>query len=157
MLEPYILFRVAETTYAVPSAQVQQVVMLEEVTRVPNAPDFVEGVVYVRGHVVPVVDLRARFNFERRPYDMRSRLVIVTLDERWVGMAVDEAREFCSLESDDIQPPPQDDLAIRVDYVVGVLSQDDRLILVLDLRRLLRMEEVESLPAVMNAAQGEKE
>ncbi|RMF43174.1 MAG: purine-binding chemotaxis protein CheW [Anaerolineae bacterium] len=157
MREPYILFQVAETTYAVPSAQVQQVVMLEGVTRVPNAPDFVEGVVYVRGHVVPVVDLRARFGFERRPYDIRSRLVIVNLDERWVGMAVDSAREFCSLESDDIHPPPKDELAIRADYVVGVLSQEKRLILVLDLRRLLSAEEVETLPVTDDAGHMEKE
>ncbi len=141
MLESYILFQVAGTTYAVPSAQVQQVAMLDAVTRVPNAPAFVEGIVYVRGHVVPVVDLRARFGFERRPYDLRSRLVIINLDGRWVGLAVDSAREFCRLESEDIQPPPQDDLAIRAEYVVGVFAQQERLILLLDLRRLLTESE----------------
>ena len=73
----YILFTVAGTTYALPSGEVRHMEMIEDITRVPNAPAFVDGVVFSRGQVVPVVNLRARFGFERAPFDLRTRLIVV--------------------------------------------------------------------------------
>ena len=73
----YILFSVAGTTYALPSAEVRHMEMLESITRVPNAPAFVDGVVFSRGQVVPVVNLRARFGFDRAEFDLRTRLIVV--------------------------------------------------------------------------------
>ncbi len=145
MLEPFILFEVAGTTYAVPSEQVVQIAMLEGVTRVPNAPLFVDGVAYVRGRVVPVVNLRERFGFERRPYDLKSRLLVVELEGRWIGLAADSAHEFIRLESDDIQPPPEGSLSEQARYVTGVFARRENLILVLDIRRLLDEDESQSL------------
>ncbi|GAB4520530.1 MAG: chemotaxis protein CheW [Anaerolineales bacterium] len=152
MQEPFILFQVAGTTYALPSAQVLQVEMLSEVTRVPNAPPFVDGVVYVRGRVVPVVDLRTRFGFERRPYDIKTRLLVVELGTRWVGLVTDSARDFILLDSDDIQPPPTDALSLQAAYVVGVFVRQENLLLVLDIRRLLDADEQQSLAEVPQAA-----
>lgn len=141
MNEPYILFEVNQTSYAVPSAQVQQVEMLDKITRVPNAPDFVDGIVHLRGRVVPVINLRGRFGFERIDYDLRARLIVVQLGERTVGMAVDSAREFASFDSDAILEPPESLINARAEYLEGIFSLDDRLILVLDLQRVLTPEE----------------
>src|SRR6186997_3083577 len=93
----YILFTVAGTAYALPSQQVAHMEMVENVTRVPNAAPFVDGVVFSRGQVVPAVNLRARFGFERVPYDVRTRLVVVSSGGRSVGLVVDEGREFLRL------------------------------------------------------------
>ena len=90
----YILFTVAATTYALPSAEVRHIEMLEEITRVPNAPSFVDGVVFSRGQVVPVVNLRARFGFERVPFDLKTRLVVVQAGTRLIGLVADSAREL---------------------------------------------------------------
>ena len=93
----YILFSVAGTTYALPSSEVRHMEMVEQVTAVPNAPPFVDGVVFSRGQVVPVVNLRARFGFERARYDLRTRLLVVAGGGPPVGLLVDDAREFVTI------------------------------------------------------------
>ncbi len=88
----YILFGVAGTTYALRSDQVLHMEMVEHVTAVPNAPACVEGVVFSRGQVVPVINLRARFGFDRAPIDLRTRLLVVQIQGRRVGLMADDAR-----------------------------------------------------------------
>ena len=101
----YILFMVAGTTYALPSQDVAHVEMIEEVTAVPNAAAFVDGVVFSRGHVVPAVNLRARFGFDRVAPDLRSRLLVVQVHGRSVGLLVDSCREFLTIPPASIHPP----------------------------------------------------
>ena len=145
-LGSYILFSVAGTTYALPSGEVRHMEMVDGgVTRVPNAPAFVDGVVFSRGQVVPVVNLRARFGFERAPYDVKTRLVVVQSASRVIGLVVDSAREFVNIPPDAIQPPHEALTGMSGRYVEGVASIGDRLILVLDLARILTF--AESLPA----------
>ncbi len=139
--EGYILFTIAGTTYALRSRDVQHMDMVETVTRVPNAAPFVDGVVFSRGQVVPAVNLRARFGFERVPYDMRTRLMFVQAAGRSVGLVVDGAREFLRLSDQQIQPP-QDTLAgMSGRYVQGIASVSNRLILVLNIEQLLDFHE----------------
>ena len=137
----YILFMVAGTTYALPSGEVRHMEMIENITRVPNAPSFVDGVVFSRGQVVPVVNLRARFGFERAPYDLRSRLIVVQAETRLVGLVVDSAREFVNIAPDAIQPPHEALAGMSGRYVEGIASIGGRLILTLDLSRLLNFAE----------------
>ena len=140
-LETYILFTVAGTTYALPSRDVKHMEMLEGVTRVPNAPAFVDGVVFSRGQVVPVVNLRVRFGFERAPYDLRTRLIVVQSAGRVLGLVVDSAREFVNIPPDAIQPPHEALAGMSGRYVEGVASVGERLILTLDLSRILKFAE----------------
>jgi len=140
-LETYILFTVAGTTYALPSRDVRHMEMLEGVTRVPNAPPFVDGVVFSRGQVVPVVNLRVRFGFERAPYDLRTRLIVVQSAGRVLGLVVDSAREFVNIPPDAIQPPHEALAGMSGRYVEGVASVGERLILTLDLSRILKFAE----------------
>jgi purine-binding chemotaxis protein CheW len=137
----YILFTVAGTTYALPSAEVRHMEMVEDVTRVPNAPSFVDGVVFSRGQVVPVVNVRARFGFERVPHDLRTRLVVVQSGARLVGLVVDSAREFIGIPPAAVQPPHEALAGMSGRYVEGIASIGDRLILVLDLARMLSFTE----------------
>ena len=140
----YILFTVAGTTYALPSGDVQHMEMIENITRVPNAPSFVDGVVFSRGQVVPVVNLRARFGFERAPYDLRSRLIVVVSGGRMIGLIVDAAREFVNIAPDAIQPPHEALAGMSGRYVEGIASIGDRLVLTLNLSRILNF--ADSLP-----------
>ena len=103
--QAYILFGVAGTTYALASDHVVHIDMLEHVTPVPNAPAFVEGVVFSRGQVVPVINLRARFGFERANVSPRSRLLVVQHEGRRVGLLADESREFVRISESAIRPP----------------------------------------------------
>lgn len=135
--QTYILFGVAGATYAVPSRQVQHIEMVEAVTPVPNAAAYVEGVVFSRGHVVPVINLRTRFGFERAPADLRTRLVVVEHDARRVGLLADEAREFVAIDAAAIQPPNEAIAGLSGNYLEGIATLGDRLVLVLSVREVL--------------------
>jgi purine-binding chemotaxis protein CheW len=137
----YILFTVAATTYALPSADVRHMEMIESITRVPNAPPFVDGVVFSRGQVVPVVNLRARFGFERVPFDLRTRLIVVQAAGRMIGVVADAAREFVSIPADAIQPPNEALTGMSGRYVEGIASLHDRLVLILNMDRILNFAE----------------
>ena len=141
----YILFTVAGTTYALPSGDVQHMEMIENITRVPNAPGFIDGVVFSRGQVVPVVNLRARFGFERTPFDLRSRLIVVQSGARLIGLAADTAREFVSIPPGAIQPPNDALTGMSGRYVEGIASIGDRLVLILSLDRILNFAEAQTL------------
>ena len=141
----YILFTVAATTYALPSGEVRHMEMIEDITRVPNAPSFIDGVVFSRGQVVPVVNLRARFGFERMPFDLRTRLIVVQAGARMIGLVADAAREFVSIPPDVIQPPNEALTGMSGRYVDGIASVRDRLILVLNLDRILNFAEAQTV------------
>src|SRR5688572_29671132 len=107
MNDTYILFEIAGTTYGIPSQNVRQIEMIEHITPLPNAPKFVEGVVFTRGEVIPAVNLRRRFGFEAVPRNTRSRLIVTSHNGRVVGLIVDSAREFTNIGSEAIQPVPE--------------------------------------------------
>jgi chemotaxis signal transduction protein len=137
----YILFTVAGTTYALPCGEVRHMEMIDDITRVPNAPSFVDGVVFSRGQVVPVVNLRVRFGFERAAFDLRSRLIVVQTGSRLIGLVVDAAREFVAIPPDLIQPPNEALSGMSGRYVEGIASMRDRLVLILNLERILNFTE----------------
>jgi chemotaxis signal transduction protein len=133
----YVLFSLADTAYAIPSADVQRMEMVERVTPVPNTAPFVDGVVFSRGKVVPAVNLRRRFGFEAAAYDLKTRLIVVSHGERLVGLIVDSAREFASIPAAAVQPPPDALAGTTGRYLRGVADVGGRLILVLDVAGVL--------------------
>ena len=135
--DQYILFTVAGTTYALPSHQVAHVEMVEQITRVPNAPAYVDGVVFSRGQVVPAVNLRARFGFERAAHDLRTRMLVVQSGGRTIGLLADECREFLSIPPASIQAPGEGLSGVGARYISGIASLGDRLIVILDLGALV--------------------
>lgn len=145
MSDHYILFSLAGTTYAVRTRDVTHVEMIDQITSVPNAAHFVDGVVFSRGQVVPALNLRARFGFDRAPCDVRTRLLVVQNDGRSVGLVVDSAREFLSIPSSAVQPPNQALAGISGQYIEGIANLNDRLVLILDLAEVLNFSQ--SVPA----------
>lgn len=141
--ETYILFELAGSTYALPSREIEQLEMVSAVTPVPNAPPFVDGVVSVRGQVIPVVNLRPRFGFPRAPVDTRSRLVVVRVGGRTIGIVVDSAREFATISEDDVQPPPEGLVGMNGRYLAGLAHLGERLVLVLDAANLFDPDAVQ--------------
>jgi purine-binding chemotaxis protein CheW len=135
--ESYVLFTLAGTAYAVSSRDVQRMEMVEHVTPVPNAPPFVDGVVFSRGKVVPAVNLRRRFGFERADHDLKTRLIVVAHGDRLVGLIVDSAREFVTIPMEAVQPPPETMAGTSGRYLRGVADVGGRVILVLDVAGVL--------------------
>jgi purine-binding chemotaxis protein CheW len=148
--ETYVLFELAGATYALPSRQILQLDMVQTPTPVPNAPAFVDGVVSVRGHVIPAVNLRARFGFPRVAHDLRSRLVIVREHARTVGLIVDSAREFATIAPESIKPLPEGIGGTSGRYLRGIAEQGERLLLIVDVHELLETDEqpTDTVPAV---------
>jgi chemotaxis signal transduction protein len=144
-MEPFILFELAGTTYGVRSHLVQQIEMIAEVASVPNAHPAVDGVVLVRGQVIPALNLRTRFGFDRIGRDLRSRLVVINTGTRVVGLVVDTAREFLKIAPDAIEPPPEALTGLSGQYLEGIATIGERMILVLNLDAVLDLNlEVES-------------
>jgi purine-binding chemotaxis protein CheW len=133
----YVLFELAGTAYALPSDAVLRMEMVEAVTPVPNAPPFVDGVVFSRGRVVPAVNLRRRFGFDKVPYDVRTRLIVAGHADRVVGLIVDSAREFVKIPADAIQPPPEAMGGTSGHYLAGIATIDDKVILIIDVGEVL--------------------
>ena len=131
--EAFVLFELAGTTYGVRSRFVQQMEMVEHVTPVPNAAPAVEGVVLARGQVIPALNLRVRFGFERVPFDLRSRLMVVNKGGRTLGLIVDTAREFLRIPEAAVEPPPEAITGLSGKYLEGIATIKDRMILVLNL------------------------
>ena len=140
-MDTFILFTLVGTTYAVRTRDVLHMEMVEEITPVPNATASVEGVVFSRGQVVPVVNLRARFGFERIPPDLRSRLLVVQNNGRTVGLMVDSAREFARIAPETIRPPQDALTRLSGRYLEGIAIVQDRIILILDLSEVIEIAE----------------
>lgn len=139
--EPFILFELAGTTYGISSQSVQQVELVEYITPVPNAPPAVEGVIFSRGQVIPAINLRVRFGFEMLPHDLRTRLIVIQANSRVVGLVVDSAREFISIDSSAIQPPNEAISGLKGKYLEGIATLNDRLILILNVEAIIELEE----------------
>ena len=135
--QTYILCGIAGTTYAVHSYKVRHLEMVEDITAVPNAPPSVDGVVFSRGQVVPVINLRVRFGFERAPRDLRTRLLVVEVGGRLVGLMVDEARDFVAIPDAAIHPPGQGIGGLSSNYLEGVSTIGDRIVLILNINDMV--------------------
>jgi len=139
-MEPFILFELAGTTYGVRSRFVQQIEIIEDVASVPNAHAAVEGVVLVRGQVVPALNLRTRFGFDKIERDLRARLVVINTGTRVVGLIVDTAREFLKIATESIEPPPEALTGLSGHYLEGIATIGERMILILNLDAVLDLE-----------------
>jgi purine-binding chemotaxis protein CheW len=126
---------------------VQHIEMLEHVTQVPNTAPCVDGVVFSRGQVIPAMNLRVRFGFPRQAYDLRTRIIVVHTQQRTVALIVDAAREFRTIPEDTIRAIDEQVSGINGNYLRGVATINQRLIL------LLELEAVLSLPGKGNPAE----
>lgn len=137
-----VVFRLGAEEYGIPITHVQEIKRLSVPTKIPNAPGFVEGVINLRGKVVPVIDLKKRFGLEGcNGYTDDARIVIVEINGHTVGVIVDEVSEVLRLLKSNIDPPPAVIAGISASYLQGVGKLDDRLLILLDLDYILTESE----------------
>jgi purine-binding chemotaxis protein CheW len=146
MRETFVVFEVAGTAYAVQSAQIQLVEMVGTISPVPRAPAFVEGVMATRGLVIPVVSMRKRFNLPEADNSdarqkLRSRVLVIHVEGRIIGMRVDSAHEFIQVDPDQILPVPESLSGPGTEYLDGAISQPGRIILIVNLSMLFATSE----------------
>ena len=139
--ESWVTFRLADETYALPVAVVQEILRPGAITRVPHAPDPVRGITNLRGRVLAVVDLRVRLGLPAAEADERNRILVVAARERTLGLLVDAARQVLKLLPSAVQPPPADILTDRSDFLRGVYHLADELVVLLDVERVLLVQD----------------
>lgn len=143
-----IVFQLKDEEYAVPVEQVGSIERLQSITRVPQTATFVKGVINLRGVVTPIIDLRTRFGIEETEYTETTRIIIVHLDEIEVGLIVDVANDVIDIPESAIEPPPEVVGSVNVDYISGVAKLEKRLLILLDLQKVLSTDEVKELKKI---------
>ena len=133
-----VTFRVGNEDYGLPIMGVQEIIRVIEAVKVPKAPAYVEGVINLRGKIIPIIDLRKRMMKAITCYSDASRIIVVDTGGRLAGLVVDAVIDVIMLNGDDVEPCPSIDDAKRSDYIIGVGRQGDRLITVLSLESLLK-------------------
>lgn len=132
-----IVFQLADKEYVIPVSQVQSIEKMMQITRVPKTPSFVKGVINLRGVVTPIIDLRERFEIQANALDDRSRMIMIKADDIEVGLIVDAANDVLDIPSSAIEPQPDVVGTIESEFIAGVAKLDRRLLVLLNLDKVL--------------------
>lgn len=138
----FLVFSLGEEEYAVDILKVQEIRGYENVTRIANAPDFIKGVTNLRGVIVPIVDLRIKFHLDRVEYGGQTVVIVVNVEDRIVGIVVDGVSDVMTLSPDQIKPAPEFGVTLSSDFLSGLGSLDDRMLVLVDIDKLLTSDEM---------------
>ena len=153
-----VTFHLGNDEFGADIMNVKEIVRVSEITKVPNAPFYVEGVCNLRGNVLPIIDGRLRFNMEKKDHDENSRVLVIDINGKATGVIVDRVSEVIRVNSKDIEDTPSIMKNDSMDYLNGVIKLDNgnRLIMLLDLFKILKVEEVQNIDAANVDIQMEK-
>lgn len=146
-----VTFRLGNEEFSLDILKVQEIIRHMDLTRVPKTPEFVDGVINLRGRVIPVLDLRKRFGLPKGENTNETRIIVVDVDNRTVGLKVDAVSEVLRLPADTVEPPPAIITGVESEYIKGVGKLDGRLLILLDVAKILTCTERDALGNVMNA------
>jgi purine-binding chemotaxis protein CheW len=138
----YLAFKLGDEEYGIDILKVQEIRGYENVTRIANAPEFIKGVINLRGIIVPIVDMRIKFNLGEPSYDQFTVVIILSIAGRVMGMVVDSVSDVTTLEPEQIRPAPQMGTALNTDYLVGLGTVEERMLILLDIERLMSSAEM---------------
>ena len=144
----YVVFKLGQEEYGIDIMNVSEISMYQEIIKVPNVPSFIEGIINYRGSVIPIICLAKRFSIEPKEVNNNTRIIIINLEDRQVGFIVDEASSTIRINSEDIDPTPNITSNIDMKYIKGVGKPNNRLIILVDLEKVLTNEEINEVQSV---------
>jgi purine-binding chemotaxis protein CheW len=150
--EQLVVFDLASEAYGVDIGAVREIIRIMDITRVPKTPEFVEGIINLRGKVIPVVDLRRRFSLPVSEENKENRIVVVDIGGQDIGVMVDAVTEVLRISSDSVEPPSSVITTADSAFLLGIAKLESRLIILLDLERVLSEEERAELSKVSEEA-----
>ena len=157
--QQYLTFGLGEEVFALETGSVREVIELVPVTRIPKTPPFMRGVINLRGHAVPVVDLRIKFEMPKTQDTVNTCIIIVDVEVEGenchMGAIVDSVREVFEMGSDQINPPPRMGTSIRADFIKGMGKQNEEFIMILDIGKVFSPEELQLMAAQEDQAAAE--
>ncbi len=137
----FVGFRLHGEEYAIAITKIREIILMKPITRLPQVPDSIEGLINLRGHVIPLINLRKHFGLPPRPFDDETRTIVVSIGEKTVGCIVDEVSQVMRIASDQIQPVPISMAAAAERFIDGLARLEDRLLIILDTDRLFDARE----------------
>ena len=140
-----VSFRVANEEYGVDIMRVQEIILPGEITQMPEVPDFIRGLINLRGHVIPIVDLRKRFGLPINQHDEHTRIIVVNVENKTIGMVVDAVNEVLRINQEQIEPPPSSVVGIDHAYIESLVKFEHKLLILLNIDNLLSSEETSKL------------
>jgi len=142
-----VSFNLGQEEFGIDILKVQEINRMVEITKVPQAPSYVEGVINLRGKVIPVIDLRRKFSLEASEYDKNTRIVVADVSGHVIGMVVDAVSEVLRIPRSTIEPPPEIVTSLDSEYISGVVKLDEKLLIFLDISKIAAevSSEVESM------------
>ena len=145
-----VLFRIGEEEFGVDISEVREIIKMDTVTKIPNTPSYIVGAINLRGAIITVIDLAAKLGLKSKPTDKNTRIIVIELKTSVVGMIVESATEVLRLNSDQMQPTPQiigNQLQRRIhsEFIAGIGTLKDRMIILLDLKKVIETKELEGL------------
>lgn len=143
-----LAFKLGNEEYGIKILKVQEIRGYESVTRIASAPEHVKGVVNLRGTIVPIVDMRIKFKLGEPTYNQFTVVIILNIQDRVVGMVVDSVSDVITLTAEQIKPAPDMGTSLNTDYVVGLGTVDERMIILVDIDRLMSSEDMGVIDAV---------
>lgn len=138
----YLSFTLGAEQYGVDILKVQEIRGYDQVTRVPDAPDYIKGVINLRGTIVPVIDLRLKLRLDDARYDAFTVMIVLNVEQRVVGIVVDSVSDVIELSSEQIRPTPEFGAAVDTRFINGIGTQDERMLILLDIETLLDTAEL---------------
>ncbi|GGY79484.1 chemotaxis protein CheW [Pseudoduganella plicata] len=138
----FLAFKLGAEEYGIDILKVQEIRGYEAVTRIANAPEFIKGVINLRGIIIPVVDMRIKFNLGEPVYDQFTVVIILNINGRVVGMVVDSVSDVTTLEPDQIRPAPEMGTAFSTEYMIGLGTIDERMLILVDINKLMSSPEM---------------
>lgn len=145
-----VSFNIGEEEFGVDILKVQEINRMVEITRVPNSPDYVEGVINLRGKVIPIIYMRKRLGMPPKPLDKDTRIIVVEIDKKVIGFIVDSVNEVLRIHKSITEPPPSMVAGIDSDFITSIAKLEDRLLIMLDLEKILTKSEVEEIKKISN-------
>lgn len=142
-------FRIGRETFGLPISIVREIVRVPEITAVPNAPDYIEGVINLRGRIIPIVDLRKRFGQKSAEASKKNRIVVVEIGARAFGLIVNSASEVLRIPPSEIEEPSNVFQEGELDFVTGVGKLKGRLVILLDVSKILKRGELSSMDEIV--------
>jgi purine-binding chemotaxis protein CheW len=140
-----VSFKIGNEEFGVDISNVKEIMKMLQITKVPNSPDFVEGVINLRGRVIPIIDLRCRLHIEKREQDKDTRIIVVELNNSTVGFIVDAVKEVLRIPVSVTEAPPEMVTGYNSDFIQSVGKLEDRLLILIDLSKVLTTKENEEL------------
>lgn len=139
----YLTYMLGRETYGIDILKVQEIRGYDTVTHIANAPDFLKGVINLRGVIVPIVDMRIKFRVGEATYHQFTVVIIINVLNRVIGMVVDSVSDVVTLAPDHIRPAPELGAALDTDYITGLGTQNDQMLILVDIEKLMSSEEMQ--------------